>query len=153
MANMLSATKELVSVLKADTSNTQEVLRMRTHEKWMKMASIYATCGQHDLALATMKKIEDDEDQLAASKAVRYHNPPKEVEERRTTHSASDQHGKENAWDSEGNKWCDAGEAAVDPVQAQQTVCALSASRLSACISAVSANDLFATPVVTRRLA
>jgi hypothetical protein len=58
MADMLSATKELVSVLKAATSNKQEELRMRTHEKWMKMASIYVTCGQHDLALATMKKIE-----------------------------------------------------------------------------------------------
>jgi hypothetical protein len=45
----------------------------------MKMASIYATCGKHDLALATMKKIEDDEEQLAASKAAtRNHNPPKE---------------------------------------------------------------------------
>jgi hypothetical protein len=57
------------------------------------------------------------EDQLAASKAARNHNPPKEVEEERTTGSASDQHGKENAWDYEGNKWCDAietGKAAVE---------------------------------------
>ena len=68
--------------MKAATSNMQDELRMRTHEKLMKMASIYTTCGQHDLALATMKKIEDDEDQLAASKAAeRNHNPPEEVEE------------------------------------------------------------------------
>jgi hypothetical protein len=79
MANMLSATRELFSVLKAATSNKQDELRMRTHEKWMKMASIYAMCGQHDLALSTMKKIEDDEDQLAASKAAaQNHDSPKE---------------------------------------------------------------------------
>jgi hypothetical protein len=107
-------------VLKAATSNMQDELRMRTHEKLMKMASIYTTCGQHDLALATMKKIEDDEDQLAASKAAAQdHDPPKEqVEQERTANSASDQQGKENAWDYEGNKWCDAtigtGEAAVE---------------------------------------
>ena len=100
MADMSSVTKELVSVLKAATSNKQDELRMRTHEKWMKMASVYATCGQHDLALATMKKIEDDELQLAASKTARNHDPPKpkEAEEERTTSSASDQHGKGNAW-------------------------------------------------------
>ncbi len=40
MADMSSATKELVSVLKAAPSNKQDKLRMRTHEKWMKMASI-----------------------------------------------------------------------------------------------------------------
>ncbi len=106
-------------MLKAATSNKQAELRMRTHEIWMKMASIYATCGQHDLALATMKKIEDDEDQLAASKAAaQNHDPPKEqVEQERTASSASDQHGKENAWDYEGDKWGDAietGEAAVE---------------------------------------
>jgi hypothetical protein len=80
---MSSASKELLSVLKAATSNKQnDVMRMRTHKKLMKMASIYTTCGQHDLALATMKKIENDEDQLAASKAAeRNHNPPEEVEE------------------------------------------------------------------------
>ena len=59
---------------------------MRTHEKWMKMASIYAMCGQHDLALATMKKIEDDEEQLAASKAAtRNHDPPKESDQSKET--------------------------------------------------------------------
>ncbi len=50
-------------MLKAATSNKQDELRMRTHEKWMNMASIYATCGQHDLALGTITKIEHDEDQ------------------------------------------------------------------------------------------
>ena len=63
MADMLSATKELISVLKAAMSKIQDELRMRTHEKWMKMASNNATCGQNDVALARMKKIEDDEDQ------------------------------------------------------------------------------------------
>jgi len=70
IADMSSATKELVSVLKAATSLKQDEARMKKHDKWMKMASIYASCGQHDLALATMKKIEDDDDQLAASEAA-----------------------------------------------------------------------------------
>jgi len=71
IADMSSATKELVvSVMKAATSLKQEDARMRKHEKWMKMASIYAACGQHNLALAMMKKIEDDDDQLAASEAA-----------------------------------------------------------------------------------
>jgi hypothetical protein len=67
-----------------------------------------------------MKKIEDDEDQWVASKAaVQNHDPPakEQVEQERTASSASDQHGKENAWDYEGDKWCDAfetGEAAVE---------------------------------------
>ncbi len=106
MANMSSAKKKLVSVLKAARSNKQDKLRMRTHEKWMKMASIYAMCGQHDLALATMKKIEDDDDQLAASKAAaQNHDPPKEqVEQEHTDSSARDQHDKENAWDYEVDK-------------------------------------------------
>ena len=118
MANMLSATKELVLV-KAAMSNKQDELRMRTDEKWMKMASIYAMCGQHDLALATMKQIEDDEaQQVASDAACNQHNLPKEVEEERTTSGASDQHHcKENAWDFNGNKWYDVietGKAAVE---------------------------------------
>jgi hypothetical protein len=117
LANMLSATKELVSVLKAASPNKHDKLRMRTHEKWMKMASIYATCGQHDLALATMKKIDDDRDQMAASKTARNHNPPKVVEEECTWSSASDERCKGNAWDYKDDKWCDAietGKAAVE---------------------------------------
>ncbi|KAI2505022.1 hypothetical protein MHU86_9378 [Fragilaria crotonensis] len=120
MADMSSATRELVSVLKATTSTKQDELRMRTHEKWMKMASIYATCGQHDLALATMKKIEDDEDQLAASKANELnHDPRKGPTKEAAEEKISDQHGKDgNGRDYEGeDKWCDAietGEAAVE---------------------------------------
>ena len=71
IADMSSATKELVSVLKAATSLKQDEARMRKHDKWMKMASIYASCGKDDLALAMMKKIEDDDDQWAASEAAR----------------------------------------------------------------------------------
>ena len=37
IADMSSATKELVSVLKAATSLKQDEARMRKHDKWMKM--------------------------------------------------------------------------------------------------------------------
>jgi hypothetical protein len=71
-----------------------------------------------------MDEDEDDEDQLAASKAAaQNHDPPKEqVEQERTASSASDQHdGKENAWDYEGDKWCDAIETGEAAVQSGET--------------------------------
>ncbi len=84
-----------------------------------------------------------------ASKPACNHNPPKEVEEECTSGSARDQHGKENNWDYEGNKGCNAiktGEAAVE-----SDATALSASRPPAPTSTETANNLFAIPVVARR--
>jgi hypothetical protein len=50
---------------------------MRRHEKWMKMAAVYVSCGRQDKVLEMMQKIEDDDDdpQRADSESAGYHTP------------------------------------------------------------------------------
>ncbi|KAI2509564.1 No apical meristem-associated C-terminal domain [Fragilaria crotonensis] len=66
LTEMSNATKDLVVAFKANASPKRDQLRMRTHDKWMKMASMYISCGKQDLALQMMQKIQDDEARFLA---------------------------------------------------------------------------------------
>jgi hypothetical protein len=67
LANMLNATKDLVVAFKTNASLKHNELRMRTHDKWMKMATMYMSCGKQDMALMMMQKIQDDNNQAVSN--------------------------------------------------------------------------------------
>jgi hypothetical protein len=67
LADMSNATKDLVLAFKANASLKRDELRMRTHDKWMKMATMYMSCGMQDMALMMMQKIQDDDDQATSN--------------------------------------------------------------------------------------
>lgn len=67
LADMSNATKDLVVAFKANASLKRDELRMRTHDKWMKMATMYMSCGKQDMALMMMQKIQDDDDQATSN--------------------------------------------------------------------------------------
>jgi hypothetical protein len=54
LADMSNATKDLVVAFKANASLKRDELRMRTQDKWMKMATMYMSCGKQDMALMMM---------------------------------------------------------------------------------------------------
>ena len=57
LADMSNATKDLVVAFKANASLKRNKLRMRTHDKWTKMAAMCMSCGKQDMALMMMHKI------------------------------------------------------------------------------------------------
>jgi hypothetical protein len=76
-AEMSSATKDLVAVLMTSTTALKrDDLRMRQHDKWMKVASFHVSIGKRDRALALMAKIEQ-------SKSAGHSTPNKEPENER----------------------------------------------------------------------
>ena len=82
IAEMTAFTKELVSVVKVAMINKKN----EKHEKWLKMAQIYATCGNHVAAMELMKKIEDDDvqqerEELAMKKIADDNEQEQEAEE------------------------------------------------------------------------
>ena len=81
MVEMPSATKDLVAAMTLTTSLKKDELRMRQHEKWMKMASFYVSIGERDCALALMAKIEGDDKALEQSQSAGYSTPNKEPED------------------------------------------------------------------------
>ncbi len=70
LADMSNA-KDLVLAFKANASLKRDELQMRTHDKWMKMATMYMSCGKQDMAMMMMQKIQDEDDQAAS-----YSNSP-----------------------------------------------------------------------------
>jgi hypothetical protein len=62
ISEMSSATKELVAAFKVNTSLKRDEMRMKSHDKWMKMASMYMSCGKQDMALALLDKIQRDDE-------------------------------------------------------------------------------------------
>ena len=79
---MSSATKDLVAAMTSTTALNQEELRMRQHEKWMKMASFYVSIGERDRALALMAKVEGNDEAIEQSKtSAGYSTPNKEPED------------------------------------------------------------------------
>ncbi len=75
LADMSNATKDLVVAFKANASLKRDELRMRTHDKWMKMATMYMFCGKQDMALMMMQEIQDDDDQTASNR----NSPPRTI--------------------------------------------------------------------------
>ena len=73
LADMSNA-KDLVLAFKANASLKRDELQMRTHDKWMKMATMYMSCGKQDMALMMMQKIQDDDDQATSN-----NSPPRTI--------------------------------------------------------------------------
>ncbi|KAI2493854.1 hypothetical protein MHU86_20693 [Fragilaria crotonensis] len=61
--------------------------RIRRHEKWVEMATMYISCGRQDKALEMMEKIDDD-NQSVACKSASYHAPMKEQHEQQEKQAA-----------------------------------------------------------------
>ena len=80
MVDMSSATKDLVAAMASTTSLKKDELKMRQHEKWMKMASFYVSIGEKDRALTLMAKIEGDDAAMEQSQSAGYSTPHKEPE-------------------------------------------------------------------------
>jgi hypothetical protein len=51
LSEMLSATKNVVAAFKVNTSLKSDEICMKTHDKWMKIASMYISCVKQDVAL------------------------------------------------------------------------------------------------------
>ncbi len=67
LADNSNATKDLVVAFKASASLKRDELWMRTHDKWMKMATMDMSCGKQDMALMMMQKIQFDDDQATSN--------------------------------------------------------------------------------------
>ena len=75
LADMSNATNNLVEAFKANASLKRDELQMRTHDKWMKMATMNMSCGKQDMALMMMQKIQDDDSQAASNS----NSPPRTI--------------------------------------------------------------------------
>jgi hypothetical protein len=62
----LNTRKDLVVAFKANASLKGNELQMRTHVKWMKIATMYMSCGKRQMALMMVQKIQDDDNQAAS---------------------------------------------------------------------------------------
>ena len=90
LVEMSSATKDLVAAMTSTTALKQDELRMRQHEKWMKMASFYVSIGERDRALVLMAKIRGDEKAMEQSKSAGHSTPNKEPEDEREAGEVDD---------------------------------------------------------------
>ena len=80
VVDMSSTTKDLVAALDLTTLLKKDELKMRQHEKWMKMASFYVSIGEKDCALTLMAKIEGNDAAMEQSQSAGYSTPHKEPE-------------------------------------------------------------------------
>jgi hypothetical protein len=67
LGDITNATKDFAVAFKANASLKRDESRMRKHDKWMKMVTMYMSCGKQDMALMMMQKIQDDDDQAASN--------------------------------------------------------------------------------------